>query len=151
MTARLDDQRVDALSFSIPDEPGLPLRIVGKDGSYEEMLFRSALAFYTPSLLSYLAGGLLAREGIQVDEIGIRYPGDELEEGEEPFDGVKLVSPMGEVLVSLGAFERFMARYLSTYIAWLEEVNDPVTQQPDFDIVREAAAALAQRASKTLG
>ncbi|MFI5268912.1 MAG: hypothetical protein ACHQ7M_16165 [Chloroflexota bacterium] len=151
MTARLDDQRVDALSFSAPDRPGLPLKIISDGGSHEEMLFRSALAFYTPSLLSYLAGGLLAREGIQVDEIGIRYPGDELDEGEEPFDGVKLISPMGEVLVSLDAFERFMARYLHAYITWLEEVKDPVIRQPEFDIVRETATALSQRAHKTLG
>lgn len=148
MTARLDDQHADALSFSPPDQSGLFLKLTGGDGSHEEMLLYSTLAYFTPSLLSYLADGILDRQGIQVDDVGIRYPGDELHEGEEPFDGVKLVSPTGEVLVSLSAFERLMARYLITYIGWLEEIKDPVTQQPKFDIVREAAVALARRSSR---
>jgi hypothetical protein len=145
MTLRLDDRRVDALSFSPPARTGRPLVVEGDDGSETVLLVRSALAFFTPSLLPYLAGGLLAREGIQVDEVGIRYPGDELDEGEEPFDGVKLVSPMGEVLVGLEAFERLMSRYLDTYISWLEQIGDPITRQPAFDTVRRTAAALTER------
>jgi hypothetical protein len=147
MTTRLDDKRLDGLSFSPPQPPGLTLQITGGGDSHEVMLFDSALAVYTPSVLGYLAGGLLAREGTSVDEIGIRYPDDELHAGEQPFDGVKLVSPMGEVIVGLAAFERFMARYLAAYIAWLEETGDPVTRQPAFAIVREAATTLPQRAA----
>ena len=58
---------------------------------------------------------------------------------------MKLFSPMGEVLLSRDAFERLMARYLDTYVAWLEQIDDPVTRQPAFDTVRQAAAALAKR------
>ena len=145
MTVRMDDRQVDALSFSPPAQPGIPLIVDGDDDSEATMLVRSALWIFTPTLLRYLAGGLLAREGIQVDEVGIRYPGDELDDGEEPFEGVKLVSPMGEVLMSLDALERLMARYLTTYIAWLDQTQDPVTKQLSFDTVRQAATALAER------
>lgn len=145
MTTTLSDERADALAFSPPPEGGLRPVFEGDDGSQAVMLVRSALAVFTASLLPYLAGGLLAREGLQVDEVGIRYPGDELDDDEEPFEGVKLVSPMGEVLVGLSAFEHLMSRYLTVFVQWLDQADDPATQLPRFELVRRAARELGER------
>lgn len=56
--------------------------------------------------LMYLASGVRDQEGIGQDDSGFRYPGDELDGGEEPFDDVKVYNPIGEVFVSVPAFER---------------------------------------------
>ena len=58
---------------------------------------------------------------------------------------MKLGSPMGEVLVSLDAFERLMVRYLSTYITSLEQAPGSAASPPALDEVRRAVAALAER------
>jgi hypothetical protein len=80
--------------------------------------------------LLYLANGVRHRRGIGKDDSGFRYPGDELEPGEEPFENVDVYNPLGEAFVSVPAFERLAARYCRAIVEGARAIDDPVTRQP---------------------
>ncbi len=80
--------------------------------------------------LMYLANGVRHRRGIGKDGSGFRYPGDELDPGEEPFEDVDVYNPIGEVFVSVPAFERLAARYFRALVDGAGAVGDPVTREP---------------------
>jgi len=80
--------------------------------------------------LLYLAGGVRDQMGIDLDDAGFRYPGDELDPGEEPFDDVEVYNPIGEVFVTIPAFERLAARYFRALVDGVASSQDPVAYQP---------------------
>jgi hypothetical protein len=111
--ARMEgDKAVEGLRITPSESPTQLVEVKPGDQSEEAMLLASTLVLLPPSLLHYVASGVRDREGIAADETGFRYPTDELDPGEEPFEGVKVFNPLGEVEVSVDAFERLMARYL---------------------------------------
>jgi hypothetical protein len=95
------------------------------------------------------ANGVRNRSSIGIDDAGYRYPGSDLDPGEEPFDDVDVYNPMGEVFVSVLAFERLAARYFRALIDGARKMGDPVLNQswwPEFvgateEIERRVASA----------
>jgi len=78
----------------------------------------------------YLASGVRDREGIDKDDAGFLYPGDELDPGEKPFQDVDVYNPIDEVFVSIPAFERLAARYFRALIDGAQRIDDPVLREP---------------------
>jgi hypothetical protein len=65
-----------------------------------------------------IARAVAERTGAGWDGGTLRYPvEDVLDAGEEPFEGVHVHSPLGDVLVGVAAFERLMARYLRAVLS----------------------------------
>ncbi|HEX4706026.1 MAG TPA: hypothetical protein VH352_28170 [Pseudonocardiaceae bacterium] len=129
MTARIPDARVDALEIRPGSGQGRLVETVG-DGSEGHMLLVSTLVAFPTSLAYYVASGVADREGIGKDESGFRYPTDELDPGEEPFDDVDVYNPLGAVFVSIPAFERLMARYLRCLATVATATHDAVIDAP---------------------
>jgi hypothetical protein len=98
--------------------------------------------------LLYLAGGVRDRSGIAKDDAGFRYPGEELDPGEEPFDDVDVYNPIGEVFVSVPAFERLAARYFRALVDGAQAIDDPVTHQAWWPEFVAATEEIEERASK---
>jgi hypothetical protein len=128
--AHLPDEIVDAILVE-PTRTQDPIRSIGRIvGPREAIVPVTTFDAFGWRSLMYLAGGVRDREGIAKDDAGFRYPGDELDPGEEPFDDVDVYNPMGEVFVSVPAFERLAARYFRALVDGAEATDDPVTRQP---------------------
>lgn len=135
MRTVIPDALVDSLAIE-PASAGHPAHVTGDvEGAEELRILKGTLDYFGWSLMMYLASGVRDREGIGADGTGFRYPTDELDPGEEPFDGVDVYNPLGEVLVGVSAFERLMARYFRALIVGAERHRDPVVRQswwPEF-------------------
>jgi hypothetical protein len=131
----IPDELVDGLSI-VPAKTDRPARAIGViEGPDELRVLKSLLDFPSWSEMMYVASGVRDREGIGADGTGFRYPTDELDPGEEPLEGMDVYSPLGEVQVSVPAFERLMARYFRALITGAERHRDPVIRAswwPDF-------------------
>jgi hypothetical protein len=131
----LKDELVDSIVIH-PGKSEKPLHSAGEIlGPRELKVLMSSLDFFSWSQMPYVAAGVLDREGIGINGTGFRYPTDELDPGEEPLEGVEVYNPLGEIQVTIPAFERLMARYFRALIMGAEEHNAAVTQQswwPEF-------------------
>ncbi|MEB3294602.1 MAG: hypothetical protein VKJ24_15710 [Synechococcales bacterium] len=106
------------------------LKVVTQISEPKELLIlTSSLSFFSLSDLLYIASGVRDQEGIGIDGTGFRYPTDELDPDEEPLEGVQVYNPLGEVQISIPAFERLMLRYFSTLISEAEQHHNPVVDQ----------------------
>ncbi len=114
MNKLVSDQSIDSIKIS-PTDSTEALRLLQIQGSPELLVLTSALNFFNQSEMGQIASAILNREGIGIDGTGFRYPTD-VEPGEEPLEGVEIYNPLGEIQVSIPAFERLMARYLRTLI-----------------------------------
>jgi len=127
---RLSDQVIDAIRtepvavnkfdrsvglITGPDDAVVPVT------TFEVLGWRDVPAF---------ANGVRRRSSIGIDDAGFRYPGSDLDPGEEPFDDVDVYNPVGEVFVSVPAFERLAARYFRALIEGAQRIDDPVLRQP---------------------
>jgi hypothetical protein len=63
-------------------------------------------------------------------EIGDFRFSDDLEPGEDSFDGVQLSDPIHKVVVTRAAFDRLMIRYFDAIIHGAHERNLPVLHEP---------------------
>ncbi|MEA2672664.1 MAG: hypothetical protein QOG45_2884 [Chloroflexota bacterium] len=128
--ARLPDDVVDAI-LAEPVTTQDPIRSVGRiTGPHEALVPITTFDVFGWRDLLYLANGVRHRRGIGKDDSGFRYPGDELDPGEEPFEDVDVYNPIGEVFVSMPAFERLAARYFRALVDGAARIHDPVTRQP---------------------
>jgi len=85
--------------------------------------------------MPYAARAVTRGVGMSYDDAGFRYPGEDLDPGEEPFDGVQVHNPLGEATVSIPAFERLMLRYFRALITGAERLHDSVVEEawwPEF-------------------
>lgn len=135
MTALATDRSVDDVVIEPLDAPD-SLSLTGPiQGPRELLALTSALqSLAWPNNLMYVAMGVRDHEGIGIDGTGFRYPAD-LDPWEERFDGVEVYSPLGDVYVSLPAFERLMARFLHAVIVGSTRTQAPVVREswwPEF-------------------
>lgn len=129
----------DDLIDSIIAEP-LPVQRYGRSlgrltGPRQASVAVSVFDVFGWSDLLYLAGGVRDRMGIGQDDSGFRYPGDELNPGEEPFKDVHVYNPVEEASVGVEAFERLAARYFRTLVEGVAGLDDPVSREawwPEF-------------------
>jgi len=129
-SARLPDDIVDAIRTE-PVHTGDPFRTVGRiSGPHEALVPVTMFDVFGWRNMLYLANGVRHRSSIGKDDAGFRYPGYDLDPGEEPFDDVDVYNPMGEVFVSIPAFERLAARYFRALIDGAQRIDDPVVRQP---------------------
>jgi hypothetical protein len=129
MTHLVKDADVDSISIKQattgrPYHPSIEI-----SGPAHLAVLTDTLDYFTWSMLPYVIGGLSDRSACGIDGTGFRYPG-ELDPGEEPFEGVNVYNPLGELYVSIPAFERLMSRYLGALIKVAEEREPSVMQQP---------------------
>jgi hypothetical protein len=145
MGAMLDDHCIDRILIAPAEGPGPIVRVESRDRSEESMLVATTLGAFPTSLLHYVASGVYDREGIGADGVGFRYPTDELDPGETPFDGVDVYNPLGSVLVSLAAFERLMSRYFQIVVKVASARHHSATEQPWWDDFVRMASGIKQR------
>jgi hypothetical protein len=135
------DEVVDAISVEPAPVPHKLFRSVGRILGPEAALpVITTLESLGWDSLMDAAGGVLDREGIGENGVGFRYPNDALNWGEEPGDGVEVYNPLWEVVVSVQAFERLMARFFRALITGAESTADAVTGAswwPDFVTMTE--------------
>jgi len=93
-----------------------------------------------------VAEGVRDHEGIGIDGTGFRFPAD-LDPWEEPLDGVEVYCPLGDVLVSLPAFERLMARFLHAIVASVTGTQAPAAREPWWPAFMAIAGQIEQRAA----
>src|SRR5262245_58060912 len=90
------------------------------------------------------AGGVVGGTQVDVNGTGFRFPEDQ-DPDEEPFEGVEVSNPLGEVYVSRPAFERLIARYLRANITGAEENGLPVVNEPWWGELKAKTAELEAR------
>ena len=95
------------------------------------------LNFFGLNKINYVASAVLDREGVGINEIGFRYPTDELDPEEEPLQGVEIYNfSFGEIQLSVPAFEKLMARY---FRAVIEETQKQVAiEKPEDNPTKES-------------
>lgn len=128
MSKLIADELVNSIQIQ-PRNVENSLRLLDIEGSEEVLVITSALGFFNLSEMTYVASGVHDREGIATDNTGFRYPTDELDPGEEPLEGVEIYNPLGEVQVTISAFEHLMVRYFRALITEAKKHNDSVIQQ----------------------
>ena len=128
MSKLIADELVNSIQIQ-PTNVKNSLRQIDIKGAEEVLVITSALGFFNWSEMTYVASGVHDREGIATNGNGFRYPTDELDPGEEPLEGVEISNPLGDVQVTISAFEHLMARYFRAMITEAKKHNDSVTQQ----------------------
>jgi len=63
-----------------------------------------------------------------INNSGFRF-GDELDPGEEPFEGVELYDPLGQVYIGRATFNRLMLRFFDAIIQGATEHQHPMLQE----------------------
>ena len=123
---QIPDAALDAVTFT-PNPGSTPLvRVEHYPDDVVGVLFGSQDWDH----LRYWASALAGNSGGAFDGTGFALDTDELDPGEEPFSGVQLFAPWGdEVLVSLPAFERLLARFYGAVVA-ATRPGDPAREQP---------------------
>lgn len=123
-------------------------RTIGRvTGPPELVALTTALDFFNWRRLPLVAEAVRDRQGINIDDIGFRYPGEDLDPGEEPFEEVEVFGPLGSVFVSVSGFERLMARYFRTLQTGAEAARDPVIEEPWWTRFVEMTEEIERRAS----
>ncbi|MBW4448469.1 MAG: hypothetical protein KME38_16780 [Spirirestis rafaelensis WJT71-NPBG6] len=129
MSNLIKDSLVDSISLGTPSSVS-SLKLITQISEPKELLIlTSSLNFFSWSDLLYVASGVRDQEGVGIDGTGFRYPTDELDPGEEPLEGVEVYNPLGEVQMSIPAFERLMLRYFRTIMSEAEKHNHPIVEQ----------------------
>jgi hypothetical protein len=146
----INDGLVDKIMI-IPATSEHPSRTIEKALCTEELaVVSSSLEFFSWSELLYLATAVLDRQGIATDGTGFRYPTDEVDPGETPLEGVEVYNPLGEVQVSVHAFERLMTKYFRAVIAGAEANRNPALQEEWWPRFVDAVQAVSQRSRNDL-
>ncbi|MEH2048834.1 hypothetical protein [Nostoc sp.] len=130
MSNLIKDKLVDSIVIELSQDEDLLKLMVQITEPKELLILTSSLNFFGWSDLLYIASGVGDQEGVGVDGTGFRYPTDELDPGEKPLEGVEVYNPLGEVQVSIPAFERLMLRYFRTLISEAKKLNNPIVEQP---------------------
>lgn len=65
------------------------------------------------STLMYIAQAVRDEENMGINGSGFRYAHNELDPDEEPFEGVEIYDPLGELYLTPAAFDRLMNRFFS--------------------------------------
>jgi hypothetical protein len=129
--AFLPDEVVDAISVEPDTVPHKLIRGVGRITGPEAALpVITTLESLGWADLMYAAEGVQDRQGIDTNDVGFWYPNDALDWGDDPFDGVEVHNPLWEILVTMPAFERLMARFFRALIVGAERSSDSVTGEP---------------------
>lgn len=128
MSKLIADRLVNSIQIQ-PTKVENSLRLIDIEGSEEVLVITSTLGFFSLSEMTYVASGVHDREGIGTNGTGFRYPTDELDPGEEPLEGVEIYNPLGDVQVTISAFEQLMTRYFRALITEANKRNDSVIQQ----------------------
>ena len=98
----------------------------------ELAIIAGTLNFFGLNKIDVVSSAVLDREGIGINEIGFRYPTDELDPGEEPLQGVEIYNfSFGEIQLSISAFKKLMARYFRAVIT--ETEKQVAIQKPEDD------------------
>lgn len=129
MSKLIADESVDSINV-VPTEAEKSSRLIEIKGASELLVLTSTLGFFNESEMGYVASGVLARQGIGTNGTGFRYPTDELEPEEDPLEGVEVYNPLGEIQVSIPAFERLMSRYFRAFISEAEKRKLPIVDKP---------------------
>lgn len=87
------------------------------------------------------------RRGLGMDWRGFRYPTDELDPGEERFNGVEIYTPLGEVHVDPEGFHRLMARFFTALIEGVTALDHSARREPWWPTFVELAAQISARAA----
>jgi hypothetical protein len=82
------------------------------------------------STLLFIAKGVRDKESVGIDESGFLYAHNGFENGEQPFEGVKLYGYYGEVFLSESAFQRLMSRFFLTIVKEAPVYKDQIIEQP---------------------
>jgi hypothetical protein len=126
----LPNQDVDSIAV-VPNATGDPTRSVGMiSGPLSTEVLTDALDFFGWSSLMPVARAVQLRSSYARNGVGFRYPGVDLDLGEEPFHDVNVYNPVGETFVTVPAYERLMARYFRALERGAHTTNDPVTREP---------------------
>lgn len=128
MSKLIADKLVNSIQIE-PTKVEGSLRPLDIKGSEEVLVITSTLGFFSWSEMNYIASGVHDGEGIGIDGTGFRYPTDELDPGEELLEGVEIYNPLGEVQISISAFEHLMVRYFRELIKEAEKGNESATQE----------------------
>ena len=78
----------------------------------------------------HIAQAVRDEENIGINGSGFRYAHNELDPDEEPFEGVEIYDPLGELYVTQAAFDGLMNRYFSALRDGATKQQAPVVQQP---------------------
>lgn len=91
------------------------------------------------SLVQFIAPGILNHHG-RVDEYsGFLFP-DDLDPGDESFEGVKVFDPLTTIYVSQDAFDRLLSRYFQAIIEGVTKYNKDEQKEdwwPEFANIAE--------------
>lgn len=97
-------------------------------------------------LVDFIAPGVLARHGRGAEYSGFTFPED-LDPGDEPFEGVELYDPIEAFHVSQAAFDRLMSRYFDVIIDAVTQEQGPELDEPWWpELVRIAGELRARLA-----
>lgn len=136
MNKLVNDQLIEEIEIK-PVDMKLYHDPIKVHSSPELAIIAGSLNFFGLNKIDVVSSAVLDREGIGINEIGFRYPTDELDPGEEPLQGVEIYNfSFGEIQLSIYAFEKLMARY---FRAVIEETERQVAiQKPEDDPTKKS-------------
>ena len=142
---------LDSISFEIiPDDvtPKILSPLNGNDISITCFVI-SAGSFASRYWLG-LSRAVGNQWGRSVNDSGFRYPTDELDPGEEPFEGVEMYVVENVIYVDLEAFERVMLRFFKAAIESAVTKNDPVLQEEWWPEFLQNVARVEERCARAI-
>ncbi|BAY62180.1 hypothetical protein NIES22_22490 [Calothrix brevissima NIES-22] len=143
MNGQIDDAVIDALDIGWDDTNARPYV---SNAPEEVRVIRDMLdmRFCWESRVEFFFPGVLDRIGRVTNESGFLFPED-LEPGDEPFDGVQMFDPLDTITLSDGAFDRLMSRYFRVVLDRSESLKLPITQEPWWSAFADATVQIEQR------
>lgn len=122
------------------------LRDIGDvTGADHAPTIRDLLRSFTWRELPTVMRGMLEQEGVSLDPRGFYFPGDDLDDDEEPFEGVQIMDPLDTVYADLDAFNRLMTRFFSAVLEGAIREGHAVCMEPWWPQIVEGARTLKAR------
>ncbi|HEU4326159.1 MAG TPA: hypothetical protein VFS21_23665 [Roseiflexaceae bacterium] len=129
----LDDRLVDAVEIVWEQTPTYQGTVV-RQAPDELRVIRNYFTRRFWSSLPSIARSASGQSDSGVNGSGFRF-GQELDPGEEPFEGVELYDPLDQIYISRPAFNRLMLRFFEMIIRGATEHGHPLLQElrwPEF-------------------
>ncbi|MBD2354459.1 hypothetical protein H6G41_07430 [Tolypothrix sp. FACHB-123] len=144
MNGQIDDAVIDALTVEWDDQNSPPKPYIANVPPEARVIRDFLNTPFWGNRIRFIFSGVLERSGRISDESGFLFPED-LEPGDEPFDGVQMFDPLDTITLSDGAFDRLMSRYFRVVLDRAESLNLPITQEPWWGAFADATVQIEQR------
>lgn len=137
MNTYIEDQLVDNLKIIWEETPQYSgLRVVNVPPKLRVLQDFLTTRFW-PSLVRFIASGVLNRHGRTQEYSGFMFPED-LDPGGEPFEGVMILDPLDTIYLSDSAFDRLMNRYFQTVIEGATKYQKDVLKESLIKAITES-------------